>query len=433
MKLENDDNRSYTDLKKRIFFVLFILFIYRLGSHVPLPFLDIKNIMNSFSNDSFNIFSLFNLFSGSALTKVTVFSLGIMPYISASIIVQLVISVWEPFKKLKKDGELSNLKIANYTRFLCLFLTIIQSTAMSKYLLSINSQNENIYLLNHFLIILSLISGTMLLIWLGELINEKGIGNGISLIIFSSIVSNIPRTIADIIDKLRQGEINILLTILFLFIILGMIFLIVFVERAQRKILINYAKKQQGRKIYAGQSTYLPIKINISGVIPPIFASSIILFPLTIMQWLDQSFKSEIFYNIRSLLMPGKPIYILLFGTAVIFFCFFYTNIFFNTKETAENLRLSGGFIYGIRPGDQTSFYIKKIVNKVTIIGSFYLSFVCLLPEILIFFTNIPFYFAGTSILIVVLIIIDFISQVQTRLISYRYDNFIRKYNPKNI
>lgn len=432
MKLENDNNKNNIDLKKRILFVIIVLFVYRLGSHIPIPFLNVKQIINSFSDENFSIFSLFNLFSGGALTKVTIFSLGIMPYISASIVVQLVTSVWEPFKKLKKDGELSKDKISNLTRYLCLILTTLQSIAMSKYLLSI-SDIKNVYFLHHILIISTLVSGSMVLIWLGELINEKGIGNGISLIIFSSIASNIPRTIGDIIDKVRQGEINIISMILFLFSILIIVFIIVFVERSQRKISINYAKKQQGRKVYAAQTTYLPLKINMSGVIPPIFASSVVLFPITLMQWFDQAFKNDFFYNVRSILLPGKPLYIFLFGLSVIFFCFFYTNLFFNAKETAENLRLSGGFIPGIRPGDQTSIYLKKIINRVTMIGALYLAFVSILPEFLIFFTNIPFYFGGTSILIVVVVIMDFISQIQTRLISYKYDGFIKKYNLKNL
>jgi len=431
MKSNMSDNVGVSDLKKRIFFVVLILFIYRMGSHVPVPFLDVKQILNSFSEENVGIFSLFNLFSGGALSKVTIFSLGVMPYISASIIVQLLAAVWEPMKKLRKEGDIGRRKISDYTRYLSVFLSTIQAIAMSKYLLSLSGLGSIIFL-HYLVVIITLVSGTLFLVWLGEQINEKGIGNGISLIIFTSIVSNIPRSIGSSLDKLRQGEINIFAMFIFLVVLVLIVFFIVFVERAQRKILVNYAKRQQGRRMFAAQTTYLPLKINMSGVIPPIFASSVVLFPITLMQWFDQASGSMFFYNLKSMLLPGKPLYIFLFGVAIIFFCFFYTNLVFNSKETADNLKRSGGFIPGIRPGSQTSVYIDKIVNKLTLIGALYLTFVSLLPEFLVLFADIPFYFGGTSLLIVVVVIMDFISQVQTKLISYKYDGLMKKYNLKS-
>lgn len=430
MKFNMSETIAANDLRKRILYVIFILLIYRIGSHIPIPLLNVREIMNTFSEDNIGIFSLFNLFSGGALSKITIFSLGIMPYISASIIIQLLSSVWDPIKNLRKDGEAGRAKISDYTRYLTVLLSTLQAFAMAKYLLSISVINESIFL-HYLLIIFTLVSGTLFLVWLGEQINEKGIGNGISLIIFTSIASNIPRTIGSSLDKLRQGEINIIAMIIFLFILVAIIFFIVFVERAQKKIFINYAKRQQGRKMYAAQTTYLPLKINMSGVIPPIFASSIVLFPITLMQWFDQTSGNMFFYNIKSMLLPGKPLYIILFGLAIVFFCFFYTNLIFNSKETSDNLKKSGGFIPGIRPGEQTAIYINKVVNRLTILGAIYLTFVALLPEFLVLFANIPFYFGGTSLLIVVVVIMDFISQVQTKMISYKYDGFMKKYKMK--
>ncbi|HIH2763181.1 MAG TPA: preprotein translocase subunit SecY [Candidatus Azoamicus sp.] len=414
------------DLKNRIFFVILILIAYRIGAHIPIPLLDTKQIMNAFSEEKSGILSLFNLFSGGALLKVTIFSLGIMPYISSSIIIQMLTFVWDPLKKLRKDGTQGKKKLSEYTRYLTVILSTLQAMAMSKFIIKLSI--INISMLNYSIIILTLVVGTLILMWLGEKINEKGIGNGISLIIFTSIISNIPKTIGSTLEKLRQDEINIIYTCLFALILLAVVLLIIYVEKAQRKIQISYPKRQQGRKIYSAQSTYLPFKINMAGVIPPIFASSIILFPITIIQWLESSLNNNILYKIKMLIMPGSISYILFFGFFIIFFCFFYNNLVFNSDETADNLKKSGGFIPGIRPGEQTSNHIKKIVNKLTIIGSIYLTLVTLLPEFLVTFTNIPFYFGGTSLLIVVVVIMDFISQVQTRMISYKYDNLIKKY-----
>lgn len=415
------------DLTRRLLFVVLILLIYRIGAHIPVPLVDTKQIMDSFSDDSKNIFSLFNLFSGGALLKVTIFSLGIMPYISASIVIQLLASTWLPLKKIQKEGGAGRRKISNYTRYLTVILAFVQAVAMSKFILHI-SFNNNLNLLHYSVVILTLVSGTLFLMWLGEQINEKGIGNGVSLIIFTSIVSNIPRSFASSMEKMRQGEVAIISMIIFAIVLIFIILLIVFIEKAQRRILVNYPKRQQGRRMYAAQSSYLPFKINMSGVIPPIFASSVILFPVTLLQWIDNSFNFPFLKTFIKMLMPGSLLYIILFGISIVFFSFFYTNLVFKSKDTADNLKKSGGFISGIRPGNQTSTYIDKIINKLTYLGAFYLSVIALIPEFFVYFSNIPFYFGGTSLLIIVVVIMDFISQVQGKLISSKYDNILKKH-----
>lgn len=416
-----------TDLKRRIIFVIFILIIYRIGAHIPLPLIDTKQIMNSFSDINKNIFSLFNLFSGGALAKVTIFSLGIMPYISSSIVIQLLSSIWTPLKNIQKEGQAGKKKISTYTRLLTLILATIQAIAMSTFIINVSLIN-NFSILHYLVIILSLVAGTLFLMWLGEQINEKGIGNGISLIIFTSIISNVPRSIATAMEKLRQGEISFLIMFLFIISLILIIILIIIIERSQRKIFINYPKKQQGRKIYAAQTNYLPFKINMASVLPPIFASSIILFPITVLKWINNSLELSFLDKIITLLAPGNILYIISFAILIIFFSFFYTNLIFNSIETADQLKKTGGFISGIRPGDQTSIYITKIINKLTYIGSIYLCIVCIIPELLVFFANIPFYFGGTSLLIIVVVIMDFISQIQSRLISHKYDDLLKKH-----
>lgn len=406
---------------------MIILIAYRIGAHIPIPLLDTKQIINAFSEEKSGILSLFNLFSGGALLKVTIFSLGIMPYISSSIIVQLLSFVWDPLKKLRKEGTLGKKKLSEYTRYFTVILSTVQAVVMSKFIINISLIKE-VSLLNYLVVIITLVAGTLILMWLGEKINEKGIGNGISLIIFTSIVSNIPKTVGSTLEKLRQDEINIIYTTLFTLFLILTILVIIYVEKAQRQIQISYPKRQEGRKIYSAQSTYLPFKINMAGVIPPIFASSMILLPITIMQWLEPNINNNILYRIKTMIMPGSIFYIMAFGALIVFFSFFYNNLVFNPDETADNLKKSGGFIPGIRPGEQTSNHIKKIINKITFIGSLYLALVSLMPEILVAFTNIPFYFGGTSLLIVIVVIMDFISQVQTRMISYKYDNLIKKH-----
>lgn len=414
------------DLRNRIFFVLFALFVYRVGSHIPIPIVDVENIMNRFSIDNTGIFSLFNLFSGGALSKVTIFSLGVMPYISSSIIIQLLSTVWSPLKNIKKDGKLGQKKISSYTRYLTVVLATFQAIGMSKFMISMSSL-ENIIFFHYFIVVLTLVTGTIFLMWLGEQITENGIGNGISLIIFAGIVSSIPRTIVSTLEKIRQGEIHVLSILVLLALFFIVVFFVVYMEMAQRKILVNYAKRQQGRRMYSAQSTYLPLKINMAGVIPPIFASSVILFPITLLQWFDFNYTNDFFSSLKLLLYPGKPLYIAFFGCAIIFFCFFYNGLVFNPKDTADNLKKSGGFIAGIRPGDQTASYINNIITRLTLIGAIYLSIVSLLPEFMILFVNIPFYFGGTSLLIIVVVIMDFIAQIQTRLISSKYDNLIKR------
>ncbi len=419
------------DLKRRLIFVIIILIIYRIGAHIPIPLVDTKQILESFSDINKNIFSLFNLFSGGALSKVTIFSLGIMPYISASIIIQLLSTTWRPLKKLQKDGHIGKRKISVYTRYLTLILSTLQAIAMSTFILKVSLTN-NFNILHYLVIILTLITGTLFLMWLGEQINEKGIGNGISLIIFTSIISNVPRSIAVGMEKLRQGEIGFLIMLIFIISLFLIIIMIIIVERAQRKILINYPKKQQGRKLYAAQTNYLPFKINMANVLPPIFASSVILFPITVLKWINNSFENTFIDYCLNLFVPGHIIYIISFAILIIFFSFFYTNLIFNSKETSENLKKTGAFISRIRPGDQTSTYIDKIINKLTYIGSIYLCIVCILPEIIVSLADIPFYFGGTSLLIIVVVTMDFISQVQGRLISHKYDNLIKKHKYKN-
>lgn len=418
------------DLRRRLIIVVFILIIYRIGAHIPLPLVDTKQIMDSFSDINKSIFSLFNLFSGGALAKVTIFSLGIMPYISSSIIIQLLCSIWSPLKKIQKEGNVGKKKISTYTRYLTLCLATIQAITMTGFIAKVSILN-NFNILTHITIIITLVSGTMFLMWLGEQINEKGIGNGISLIIFTSIISNIPRSIASTMEKLRQGEINIGLMFIFIVMLILITILIIITERGQKQILINYPKKQQGKRIYAAQSNYLPFKINMASVIPPIFASSIILFPITILKWMNNNFELKFIDTVIQLLAPGGILYILFFGILVIFFSFFYTKLVFDPKDTAENLKKSGGFISGIRPGEQTKNYINKIINNLTYIGATYLCIVCIVPEIFVFFANVPFYFGGTSLLIVVVVIMDFITQIQSRLISQRYDSLIKKHKYK--
>jgi len=422
-----EKSNNINDLRNRLLFVFFILIIYRLGAHIPIPLVDAKQILNSFSDDNAGIFSLFNLFSGGALSKITVFSLGIMPYISSSIIIQLLSTIWEPMIKLKKEGDFGRKKISDYTRFLTVVLSSFQAIAMAKIIVNFSTYS-NFNFLFYAVIVFTLVAGTIFLMWLGELINENGIGNGMSLIIFTSIISNLPRSIGSTLEKIRQGELNIIVMFLFLIVLFFVIFLVIFVERAQKKITINYPKRQQGRKVFAAQTTFLPFKINMAGVIPPIFASSLILFPITLIQWIDPTSSNFILNGVRYLITPGKLPYLFLFALSIIFFCFFYTSLVFKSSDTADNLKKSGGFISGIRPGDNTAGYIDKIVRKLTILGACYLTFVSLLPEFLVAFLNVPFYFGGTSLLIIIVVIMDFISQVQSKMISYKYDGLIKKY-----
>lgn len=418
-----------SELKRRILFLIGALLVYRIGAHVTVPGLDPARIAELFSGKS-DIFSLFNLFSGGALARLTIFALGVMPYISSSIIIQLLTVIWPPFEQLKKEGQIGRRKISQYTRYGTLILATLQAIGMAKYLANSGIAIDP-NMAYYFTVTVSLVTGTMFLMWLGEQITERGIGNGISLIIFAGIVAGLPGAVINTLDKVRQGEMQPIALILLCLMLVAIIAFVVFVERGQRRITVNYAQRQQGRKMYAAQRSHLPLKLNMAGVIPPIFASSLILFPATLSQWFGQSAHFSFLTDLGLMLSPGQPLYILLFGGAIIFFCFFYTSLVFNPKETADNLKKSGGFIPGIRPGDQTSQYIDQVMTRLTIIGSLYITVVSLLPEFLILGWNVPFYFGGTSLLIIVVVVMDFMSQVQAHLISHQYEALIKKANLK--
>jgi preprotein translocase subunit SecY len=422
-------NGGLEELKKRILFLLGALVVYRFGAHIPVPGLDPNGLSKIFAGNQ-NIFSLFDHFSGGALSRVTIFALGVMPYISASIIIQLLSSLIPFFEKLKKDGQSGKKKLTQYTRYLTLFLCTFQAIGMSKFIASSGAAlNPNFSFF--FVSTITLVTGTMFLMWLGEQITEKGIGNGISMIIFSNIVTGFPSSIGSMLESVRQGDIQIIGLLTLFIMLISIIIFVVFVERGQRKITVNYAKRQQGRNIYAAQKSHLPLKINMAGVIPPIFAMSVILFPVTIAQSFGNSHNIEFLINLGYMLSPGQPLYIFLFGISIIFFCFFYTSLVFNPKETADNLKKSGAFITGIRPGKQTALYIDKITTKLTVIGAMYITLVSLLPEILVGLWEVPFYFGGTSLLIIVVVIIDLIAQIQSYIMSHQYESLLKTNNPR--
>ena len=424
-----------SELKSRLLFVLGALIVYRLGAHIPVPGIDPEVLAKLFESQSSGILGMFNMFSGGALSRFTVFALGIMPYISASIIMQLLTEVYPQLKQLKKEGESGRRKITQYTRYGTLFLATFQALGIT---IALESQSFGgqalVYdpgLMFRFTSVITLVSGAMFLMWLGEQITERGIGNGISIIIFAGIVAGLPSAIGGTLELARTGAFSIPLVIfLFVAAILVTAF-VVFVERGQRKITVNYAKRQVGRKVFGGQTTHLPLKLNMSGVIPPIFASSIILFPATLAGWFGSSESMSWLKDIGSTLSPGQPLYIILFASAIIFFCFFYTAWVFNPKETADNLKKSGAFVPGIRPGEQTAKYIDRIMGRLTLVGAFYITAVCLLPEFLILEWNVPFYFGGTSLLIIVVVTMDFMTQVQAHLMSHQYEGLLKKANFK--
>lgn len=420
-----------SELKRRIFFLIGALLVYRVGAHIPVPGLDPARLAELFSGNG-GILGLFNLFSGGALARLTVFALGVMPYISASIIIQLLTVVWPVLEQLKKEGQAGRRKISQYTRYAALALATIQAIGMAKYLAASGIALES-GALYYFTVTLTLVTGTMFLMWLGEQITERGVGNGISLIIFSGIVAGLPGAIVGTLDKVRQGEMQPIALILLCVILIAVTAFVVFIERGQRRIVVNYARRQQGNQFYAAQQSHLPLKLNMAGVIPPIFASSIILFPATISQWFGKAPGMEWLTNIGLALSPGQPCYILIFGMAIVFFCFFYTALVFNPKDTAENLKKSGGCIPGIRPGEQTAYYIDHVMTRLTIIGAIYITAVSLLPEFLVLGWNVPFYFGGTSLLIIVVVVMDFMAQVQAHLMSHQYDSLMKKANFKGL
>jgi preprotein translocase subunit SecY len=419
------------ELKSRLWFVLGALVIFRLGAHIPVPGIDPTVLKQLFDSQSGGVLGMFNMFSGGALSRFTVFALGIMPYISSSIIMQLVSVVSPKMEALKKEGEAGRRTITKYTRYGTVILATFQALGIA---IALEGQAGLVLdpgLAFRLTAVVTLVSGTMFLMWLGEQITERGIGNGISIIIFAGIVAGLPHAIGSTLELARTGAFSIPL-VMFLFVaILLVTALVVFVERGQRKITVNYAKRQVGNKVYGGQTTHLPLKLNMAGVIPPIFASSIILFPATLAGWFGSSEKLYWLKDISNVLSPGQPIYILFFAAAIMFFCFFYTALVFNPKETAENLKKSGAFVPGIRPGEQTAKYIDKIMGRLTLIGAIYITLVCLLPEFLRLKFNTPFYFGGTSLLIIVVVTMDFMTQVQSHLMSHQYEGLLKKANFK--
>jgi preprotein translocase subunit SecY len=421
---------KFGDLKRRLWFLLGALVVFRIGSFIPVPGIDPEQLKNLFDSQSGGILGMFNMFSGGALSRASVFALGIMPYISASIIVQLLTVVSPQLEALKKEGEAGRRKITQYTRYGTVFLALFQSLGIS---IALESQGVVIDPGMGFRItaVTTLTAGTMFLMWLGEQITERGIGNGISILIFAGIAAGLPSAVSGTLELTRTGAFSIPLVLLLFVGAILVIGLVVFVERGQRKILVNYAKRQVGKMVVGGQSSHLPLKLNMAGVIPPIFASSIILFPATIAGWFGANPSMTWLKDIGAVLSPGQPIHMLLYAIAIIFFCFFYTALVFNPKETAENLKKSGAFVPGIRPGDQTARYIDKVMTRLTLVGAIYITLVCLLPEMLIAKWNVPFYFGGTSLLIIVVVTMDFMAQVQAYVMSHQYESLLKKANFK--
>ena len=420
---------KFGDLRRRLVFLLLALVVYRLGAHIPVPGIDPAQLQQLFKSQSGGILNLFNMFSGGALSRFTVFALGIMPYISASIIMQLMTYVVPSLEAIKKEGEAGRRKITQYTRYGTLVLALFQSLGIALAL----EQSPGLVISPGFgfrmTAVVSLVAGTMFLMWLGEQITERGLGNGISILIFAGIVAGLPSAIAGLFELVRTGSMSIIASLFIIALVIVVTFVVVFVERGQRKILVNYAKRQVGNKVYGGQSSHLPLKLNMSGVIPPIFASSIILLPATVVGWFATGESLRWLKDLAGLLSPGQPIYVMLYAAAIVFFCFFYTALVFNSRETADNLKKSGAFIPGIRPGDQTARHIDRILSRLTLGGAVYITLVCLLPEFLVLKYNVPFYFGGTSLMIIVVVIMDFMAQLQAHLMSHQYEGLMKKAN----
>ena len=422
---------KFGDLKRRLLFLLGALVVYRIGAHIPVPGIDPNVLSDLFNSQQGGILGMFNMFSGGALSRFTIFALGIMPYISASIIMQLMSVASPQLEALKKEGEAGRRKITQYTRYGTLGLAIFQGIGIAVALEAQAGLVNDPGFMFRLTTVSTLVTGTMFLMWLGEQITERGLGNGISIIIFAGIAAGLPSAIGGLFELVRTGAMHPLTALVICALVVVVTAFVVFVERGQRKILVNYAKRQVGNKIYGGQSSHLPLKLNMSGVIPPIFASSIILFPATIAGWFGQSESMTWLKDIAAVLSPGQPIYVMLYAAAIIFFCFFYTALVFNSKETADNLKKSGAFVPGIRPGEQTARYIDKILMRLTLVGAAYITIVCLLPEFLILKWNVPFYFGGTSLLIIVVVTMDFMSQVQAYVMSHQYESLLKKANFK--
>jgi preprotein translocase subunit SecY len=422
---------KFGDLKRRLLFLLGALVVYRLGAHIPVPGIDPNVLSDLFNSQQGGILGMFNMFSGGALSRFTIFALGIMPYISASIIMQLMSVASPQLEALKKEGEAGRRKITQYTRYGTLGLALFQGLGIAVALEAQAGLVNDPGFMFRLTTVSTLVTGTMFLMWLGEQITERGLGNGISIIIFSGIAAGLPNAIGGLLELVRTGAMHPLTAIVICLLVVAVTAFVVFVERGQRKILVNYAKRQVGNKVYGGQSSHLPLKLNMAGVIPPIFASSIILFPATVAGWFGSGESMRWLKDVAGTLSPGQPIYVMLYAAAIIFFCFFYTALVFNSKETAENLKKSGAFVPGIRPGEQTSRYIDKILTRLTLIGAAYITVVCLLPEFLILKWNVPFYFGGTSLLIIVVVTMDFMSQVQAYVMSHQYESLLKKANFK--
>jgi preprotein translocase subunit SecY len=425
------DMSRFTELRQRLFFLIGALIVYRIGTYIPVPGIDPNALQSFFEEQSGTILSMFNMFSGGALERLSIFALGIFPYISCSIVMQMASVTIPTLKELKKEGESGRRKITQYTRYGTVFLAAFQSFGAS-----IALQNQGVVVTPGFNFLftacVTLVTGTMFLMWLGEQITERGIGNGISMIILASIISGLPSAIGGTLELANTGEISSALVLILLILVVAVTSFVVFVERGQRRIPVNYAKRQQGRRMMQGQSTHLPFKINMSGVIPPIFASSIILFPATIASWFGTSEGFDWLQDIAASLAPGQPIYILLYAGLIMFFCFFYTSLVFDSKDTADNLQRSGAFMPGIRPGRQTAEYIDKVLTRLTFWGGLYIMLVCLIPEFMILYFRVPFYFGGTSLLIIVVVAMDFMAQLQALMMSKQYEGLMKKANLKN-
>jgi len=428
--MPNMNTAGMGELWARLKFLFFAIVVYRIGAHIPVPGIDPIQLQNLFKQQQDTILSLFNMFSGGALERMSILALGIMPYISASIIMQLLSAISPQLEQLKKEGEAGRRKISQYTRYGTLALATLQSLGMAMAL-----QNQGVTLSVGFAwlfpAVVTLTTGTMFLMWLGEQVTERGIGNGISMIIFAGIVAGLPKAIGQALEATRQGELNVAVLLILAIVAVVVVFFVVFMERAQRRITINYARRQQGRKVFAAQQSHLPLKINMAGVIPPIFATSILLFPASIGQWFGEHENMAWMQEVSLALGPGQPLYLLLFSLLIVFFCYFYTAIMFNPKDVADNLKKSGAFVPGIRPGEQTAKYIDGVLGRLTLVGAIYITLVCLLPQGLQAFGNVPFYLGGTSLLIVVVVVMDFMAQVQSHLMSKQYESLMKKANLK--
>jgi preprotein translocase subunit SecY len=424
---------KFNELKQRILFLLGALIVFRISTHIPVPGINPTVLATIFDQQRGTILDMVNMFSGGALERFSIVALGIMPYISASIIIQLLSYVHPKLEQLKKEGELGRRKITQYTRYGTVVLALFQALGVA---IALEGQQSGALPLVispgiafRVLAVTSLVTGTLFLMWLGEQITERGIGNGISMIIFAGIVAGLPSAIAGTLELARTGELNVLMLLFLLFLAFAVTGFVVFVERGQRRITVNYARRQVGRKLYSGQTSHLPLKLNMSGVIPPIFASSIILFPTTIASWFSDTDGLGWLTDITNAISPGQPLYVILYSIGIIFFCFFYTALVFNPKETAENLKKSGAFVPGIRPGEQTARFIDLVMTRLTLAGAIYITLVCLLPEFLMIKFNVPFYFGGTSLLILVVVVMDFMGQIQAHLMSHQYEGLMKKAN----